>query len=194
MMLDPVTIIFILFIIGIIASIYYSFTRMKKVKAIYGNQAMKRNGTVGTDIGYPTLRFTHQECPIFVSTYPGSKHRASYSRVHATVPNPQGHKLKIYSETIASEIGKAFGGQDIQIGNSDFDGKYMIKSNNEMFPAQLVTLQVQDKLLSLRKYHPTITLDLNQLTVNVPRYLKTEEDYDLLIDAALLCVDRLKTT
>jgi hypothetical protein len=63
-----------------------------------------------------------------------------------------------------------------------------------MFPAQLITLQVQDKLLSLRKYHPTITLDLNQLIVNVPRYLKTEEDYDLLIDAALLCVDRLKTT
>jgi len=99
--------------------------------------------------------------------------------------------MKIYSETIASEIGKKLGMQDIQIGRSEFDEKFMVKGNDEFFVRNFLTSNVQDKLLTLRSHKPVITLDDNGLMVNVPRVLKTEEAYDRLIDSALMIIDRL---
>ncbi len=193
-MFDPFSlIIFVVFAI-IILSLFFGVKNQRKIKTIYENQALKRSGKVTKNFGQPLLTFTYKDCPVLVSTYPGSKYRPRFTKVHATIPNPQGNKIKVYTETIASDIVKAFGGQDIHIGNADFDDKFMIKSNNEFFPTTLLTLQVQEKLLNLRKHRPTLTLELNQLLIHLPRYLKTEEEYDLLIDTALLCIDRLKTT
>ncbi|MEM4258737.1 MAG: hypothetical protein QXL17_06270 [Candidatus Thermoplasmatota archaeon] len=171
---------------------FFAFKNHRKIRTIYENQALKRNGTVSQNFGSPLLTFTYKDCPIIVSTYPGSKHKPRFTKVQATVPNPQGNKIKIYNETIASDIGKAFGGQDIHIGNSEFDDKFMIKSNNDLFPTTFLSLSLQKKLLTLRKHHPTVTLEYNQLIINLPKYLKTEEEYDALIDTMLLAVDNLK--
>jgi len=48
---------------------------------------------------------------------------------------------------------------------------------------------VQDKLLALRKHRPTVTLEFSQFKINIPKILRTDEDYDLLIDTALAFLD-----
>jgi len=100
--------------------------------------------------------------------------------------------MTVYCETWASEIAKKFGSQDIQIGNQEFDQEYMVKGTDEIFIRQILTTTVQEKLLKLRTYHPMISLEMNELVVKVPKILKNEEAIDLLVDSAVVLIDRLK--
>ncbi|MDH7517836.1 MAG: hypothetical protein QHH19_05780 [Candidatus Thermoplasmatota archaeon] len=79
--------------------------------------------------------------------------------------------------------------QDIQIGSNEFDDKYMIKGDDEIFVTRLLTWTVQNKLLELRKHRPTVTLKFNEFKINIPRILRNDKDYDLLIDTMLAFLD-----
>jgi hypothetical protein len=50
---------------------------------------------------------------------------------------------------------------------------------------------VQNKLLELRQDKPRIILQGTWLTVSFPKVLKTEQQYDNLLDLAFAVVDRL---
>ena len=184
--------IWIIIIVIIVIAIIYSMRRHSNIKRIFESQALKRNGTIKGRFMNSTLTFSHQDHTVTVSTYPGSKHQSAYTRVVTDVNNPKEHKMKIYGESWASGIGKKLGMQDIQIGTSDFDDRFMIKGNDEYFVVQLLTYNVQDKLLALRKNRPVVSLEHNQFMINVPKVLKAEEEYNLLIDTALLLIDRMK--
>jgi hypothetical protein len=175
----------------IVVGLSIAYRRSIVIKRIFGSQALKRSGSVSGGYRRYILTFTHRDHLIAVSIYSGSKYEAAYTRVVTKVQKSELPHMKIYSETIASEIGKKLGMQDIQIGRSEFDEKFMIKGSDEFFVRNLLTSNIQDKLLTLRSLKPVITLDDNGLVVNVPRVLKTEEAYDLLIDSALVIIDRL---
>jgi hypothetical protein len=174
-----------------IVAIFFTYRRFAILKPIFESQALKRNGSVTGSYMRYNLTFSYRDSFITVSEYPGSKYQSAYTRVVTNVKNPGLGHIKIYSETLASEIGKKLGKQDIQIGSSEFDEKFMIKGTDEHFVINLLTSNIQDKLLSLRVYGPTVTLENNELKVNVPRVLKTDEAYDLLIDTILIIIDRL---
>ena len=53
------------------------------------------------------------------------------TRVQVPFSNPQGLSFKIYRESILSSVGKLFKMQDIEIGDSAFDSKFIIKGNDE---------------------------------------------------------------
>jgi len=159
---------------------------------IYENEVLKRNGKIEKYLGVRALRFQHGESTVTVSAYPGSKHRKRFTMVEALLNNPKGYFLQVYGEGLASKVGKAFGSQDVQVNNDEFDNKYIIKSNDEFFATQILTPRVQDGLLALRKHHPFVELDNNKLVMELSSYLKNEEDYDLLIDTSLLIIDRIK--
>jgi len=183
---------FWIILVGIvIIAIILSFRHFSKLKYIFEGQAMKRKGKLQWNFRKPVLTFPYRDRNVIVSIYPGSKYQSAYTRVYTAVNNPGNHIIRIYGESWASEIGKKLGMQDIQIGSNEFDDKYMIKGDDEYFITRLLTWAVQDKLLSLRKHRPTVTLESNQFKINVPKILRTDEDYDLLLDTALAFVDRL---
>ena len=100
-------------------------------------------------------------------------------------------RLTIYKESVVSSIGKTLGMKEIHIGYDYFDRRFIIKGDNEQFATNLLTPTIQDRLLSLYSHHVRLVLDHGDLKVKVPEKLKKEEDCDLLIDTALLIVDRL---
>jgi len=178
-------------IIVVIILIIVSFRHFSKLKYIFEGQALKRKGQFQWNFRSPVLTFPYMDRNITVSAYPGSKYQPAYTRVYTNISNPNNQNIRIYGESWASEIGKKLGMQDIQTGSSEFDDKYMIKGNDEQFVTRVLTWAVQDKLLSLRKHRPTVTLESNQFKINIPKVLKNDEDYDLLIDTALAFLDGL---
>jgi len=58
-----------------------------------------------------------------------------------------GYHLHIYQESFLSKIGKMFGGQDIQIGNEEFDTSFIIKSQTPDKIHKLLTMELQRKML-----------------------------------------------
>jgi len=181
----------LIIVVIIIVGIFFAYRRFTILKQVFESQALKRNGSVTGSFMRYNLTFSYRDSPITVSEYPGSKYQSAYTRVVTSVKNPGLQHVKIYCETLASDIGKKLGKQEIQIGINEFDEKFMIQGTDEYFVINLLTSNIQDKLLALRGYRPTVTLENSELKVNVPRVLKTDEGYDLLIDAALIIIDRL---
>lgn len=61
----------------------------------------------------------------------GGKHRKTYTRLQTCFISLDHFQFRIYEENIFSPLSKKLGFQDIQIGNTKFDSKYMLKSKND---------------------------------------------------------------
>jgi hypothetical protein len=59
------------------------------------------------------------------------KYSSKMTRVVAPIVLKDNFKFEIYNEGFIRKIEKLFGAQDIQIGYSDFDKAFTVKSNNE---------------------------------------------------------------
>jgi hypothetical protein len=180
--------ILVVFGVGILLSLRY----YRGVSHVFEAQALKRQGIVVKRYLRTTLRFTSRDHQYIVSQFHGSRYHLPYSRVVTHLHKPGVPTLKLTSESWGSEIGKKLGMQDIQIGSSEFDDRFMIKGNNEVFAINLLTYRVQDKLLALRKFTPTVALEGDQLMITVPEVFKKEEELDLLIETAFTIIERLE--
>ena len=169
-----------------------SLRRFTSVKRIFKLQALKRNGKISRHFMSYSLSFSYNDHYYTVSEYAGSRYHTPYSRIETKINKIVDHWVEISSESWVSEIGKKLGSQDIQIGISDFDDQFMIKGSDDLFVINFLTYNVQDKLLMLRRFKPKTTFENNRLIVNIPRVLKREEDYDLLIETAFALIDRLE--
>jgi hypothetical protein len=82
----------------------------------------------------PRVELKHNNWIICLDTYTVSTGKSSitYTRMRAPLINAKQFNFKIYRKGIGSNIGKALGMQDIEIGYDDwFDRDFIIKSNDE---------------------------------------------------------------
>ncbi len=77
--------------------------------------------------------------------------------MRAPYVNKDGFRFKIYRKGIFSEIGKFFGGQDVDIGFPQFDEDFIIKGNDEQ---KLRTLFANSKIRELIEFQPNIRLEI----------------------------------
>ena len=106
---------------------------------------------------------------IVLDTYTQSTGNTStkYTRMRATFLNTSDFKFRLYNNAILSEIGKMLGLQDVIIGDTLFDQKYILKGNDEqklieifsnskvkelMYEIDRLYLQVKDKDGKFSKY------------------------------------------
>jgi hypothetical protein len=68
-----------------------------------------------------------------------------------------GFRFTIYRKGIFSGLGKLLGMQDIEIGDSEFDRDFVIKSNNE---AKAIALFSNEKIRRLIQAQPSIHLEI----------------------------------
>jgi len=183
---------FLVFIVALLIFAVFWLYRYTMIKRIFTAQALKRNGTIKRMIKGHMLSFTYDAHYYILVHYPGSRYKTPSTHVETRITTATDHCIEISSESLFSEIGKKLGSKDIEVGYRDFDDQFIIKSDNEYFATSLLTYSVQDKLLKLRRLKPKITIKNNTLIVNVPRVLKKEEDYDLLIETAFTLVNRLQ--
>ena len=70
---------------------------------------------------------------ITLDTYTVSTGKSSvtYTRMRAPYLNKDGFRFTVYRSGFFTEIGKALGMQDVEIGQPDFDNDFVIKGNDE---------------------------------------------------------------
>ncbi len=96
---------------------------------------------------------------VTLDTYTVSTGKSSttYTRMRAPYVNKDGFRFKIYRKGMFSEIGKFFGGQDVEVGFPKFDEDFIIKGNDEQ---KLRTLFANSKIRQLIEYQPNIRLEI----------------------------------
>lgn len=81
----------------------------------------------------PRIEYKHNIWTIHLDTYTVStgKSHITYTRMRVPFINPKKFLFKIYKKGVFSNIGKALGMQDVEIGYDYFDTDYIIKGNDE---------------------------------------------------------------
>jgi hypothetical protein len=87
----------------------------------------------------PRIGYKHNIWTIYLDTYTVStgKSNITYTRMRAPFVNNKKFLFKIYRKGVFSNIGKALGMQDIEIGYDYFDNDFIIKGNDELLLRKL---------------------------------------------------------
>jgi hypothetical protein len=88
----------------------------------------KYDDSAKTEVRYGEWKIT---CDYFTHyATVGGNNQKTYSRVIFAYKATDDFRFEIYNNGFIRSIEKIFGAQDIEIGRTDFDKKYIIKSNN----------------------------------------------------------------
>ena len=100
---------------------------------------------------FPTIDGRINDIPFHNYMYVrgSGKHQKTYTAFALTLENNPTKTLRLYKEGFFSKVGKAFGGQDIEVGHTAFDDNYIIKSNDELFAKKALNSRIRQ--LFLRK-------------------------------------------
>ena len=115
----------------------------------------------------PYLELPYKNWHIILDYFVVSTGKSSitYTRVRTVFKNPSAFELKISKEGVFSKIGKKLGGQDLEIGDHEFDEHFVVKSNDDMMATRFLN---SHEVKSRINFHKGFHLDLikkNQMGV-----------------------------
>jgi len=64
-------------------------------------------------------------------THGGYRTQATYTRFRVAFENPEKFHFKVAPQGLLDSVGKLLGLQDVELGDTDFDKTFLVKSNNE---------------------------------------------------------------
>ncbi len=140
------------------------FAIMGGVVIFFSLQGIKRNGQiwegVARDLGLSydsasswamgAISGDFKGYPVRISTFTrgSGKDSKTYTRIETEARPTLPEGLRVYRETvILSDIGKFFGGQDVQTGDRSFDDLFIIKGADEHRTLRLLTVEVRRALI-----------------------------------------------
>jgi hypothetical protein len=107
-----------------------------------------------------SVEVLHEGYKIVFDTYThysvvgGSSYETEYTRVKAEFISPDNILFRLTKQGFVDTIGKAFGAQDIEIGDKAFDKRFMIKTNDEYKVQSLFSVDIiKHLILSQRDIH-----------------------------------------
>jgi hypothetical protein len=141
----------------------------------------------------PRIEYTHNNWTIYLDTYTVSTGKSSttYTRMRVPFINLRKFKFKIYRKGVFSNIGKALGMQDIEIGFDDwFDKDFIIKGNDEVL---LVKLLQNHQIRNLIDRQPDIVLEIkDDEGMFGPKFKENESLLSFLTIGVIKDIDRIK--
>ena len=126
----------------------------------------------------------------------GGKHnrKTAYTRFKVFFPHSLNASLQLQKEGFFSKIGKTFGAQDIQTGNPDFDGQFIIKGNEE---GQILSIfsnpSVQQNLRDFFERYPQAVVDDSGIHFEKPGILQDEAEYRTILEGMSNVVKAVKS-
>lgn len=115
----------------------------------------------------------------------------TYIRFHMKLPIHNG--LKVSSEGIGSSMMKLMSGEDIEVGNEDFDQKAFIQAPSELIAASYLNTYVQRALSDYFDRFDRVTLEDGDLTLLISSsYEPSERIYEVIEDCQSLANDLLR--
>src|SRR5262245_23935396 len=96
----------------------------------------------------PKVEVEHGYWTLTLDTYAVSTGKTvmCFTRMRAPFVNPENFRFRIYRKSVFSDLAKALGMQDIEIGDPPFDDEFIIQSTDE---EKLRRLLWNDKLRAL---------------------------------------------
>ena len=142
---------------------------------------------------------------ITLDTYTESTGESSttYTRMRAPFVNPEGFRFTIYRKSAFSGLGKMFGMQDIEIGESEFDEAFIIQGTDETKvrdffadPKLQALIQAQPKIRLKVKdsegwFGPSFPDDVDELHFQVAGVIKDLSRLKGVFDLFAAVLDRL---
>jgi len=180
--------------IGVTLVIILVKREYKKTIRVLEGQAIKRNGrVVSVFLAYPKLIFNYHANEITVYFTAGSKYSPPHTHFNLTFNILSNQKMFIFKEGTLSKIGKMFGLQDIQIDYDSFDKEVIIRGTDEYFIKSILTIDIQDKILSIdKKLNLYIKLDETGLELTVADIIRDDQTFDKFIDLGLALFDKIR--
>lgn len=178
-----------------IIALLFKKKRSEKLKKILKQQALQRNGHVtgGGMFAVLQLFFPHEDLEIEILLLPGGRNTPPYTYVKCGLPLMREFRILISREYSGiSKIGRIFGMQDFQINNPDFDKSFVIQASDEMIVRNLLTPEIQDRLLQIKDKNPRLEIKQNRFKFSIARIPRESHEYNPLIDTALLVISRLR--
>ncbi len=140
----------------------------------------------------PRIEYEHKNWTIFLDTYTVSTGKSSttYTRMRVPFINPNKFHFKIYRKGIVSNIGKALGMQDIEIGYDYFDNDYIIKGNDEILLRRLFQ---NHQMRNLIERQSSIVLEIKDNEGRFgPKFNDNESELYFIVTGVIKDKDRLK--
>ncbi len=103
-------------------------------------------------------------------------------KIEYSVLNEEKNYLYLRPEGLGDGIGKVLGGQDIKIGDSAFDKKFIIRSNNESFLYSILDEDMKYKINDALKYIKgsfILGIEEKEIKKNKPKINDTEDILDV---------------
>lgn len=138
----------------------------------------------------PRMEYSVQGVAIELFSQPGSKNRPPYTFVR--FERPCGFSFNIYRESFVSSLGKMVGLGEVEIGNAEFDAAYVLKSDSEMRLRQLLSHELQHKLLQLKNMKPSLRLSGERFEMRIPSIPRDTAGFEMLTDTVELLLTELK--
>jgi hypothetical protein len=98
----------------------------------------------------PTVSGAYGGFNVYLYTYTqgSGKNKTTYTSMIVYLPKQTNIHLRVTREGFLSKITKAFGAQDIQLGDPAFDAAYIIKSDTPPFVPEVLDSQIRGAMLS----------------------------------------------
>lgn len=123
--------------------IFYAFRSVKAVNRTWGNLGMGTRLTLkpAAMFSQPELNgeFRHRPLRLYTDNSVNQGNRTILTVVDLTVNNPSNSTLEITpSGTVGNLFGKMLNAQDVEIDNSEFDARFVIKGNPPDFAVKVL--------------------------------------------------------
>jgi hypothetical protein len=145
------------FLVLIVFLMIFSDLKRKLSRLEFQKLAKKLNLECDAPAGFlakfPEIKGTYKDLPvrIYMFTEKIGEGKTRVIRIHTgieiKVNGPKEYKLDAYEEGFFSKIFKAFGMQDIVIGNDKFDKEYIVKTNSDEMTKLILNERICDELL-----------------------------------------------
>ena len=182
-----------LFILAVVASRQAKKARERR-EVILQTLANKLGGRILPDEF--TLHFLHSGMECRLVFYPNSSfsnNQIKYTCFLMLLESIPPFFTQILQENLIQNLTKSMGFQDIQVGDADFDPKFMIKGDNETRVRQFLSQPVREAILRLealsKSHHIEVAVSSRGLRIEKLTWLDSLDLLEAFIEQSLLVAD-----
>ncbi len=173
--------------------VYVGHNNFKFLKNEFQRQADKRGGYYNPKKrGSQSFTFPYKNAEFKVVFVPAGRYAASELWVFTGLDFSVNEEFYIFNESLSSKFRKKIGFQDIEIGDFEFDENYIVKTSNSSFTRDILKSRIIQKILGIKKYKPSVSVENNVLRCWISGILKESSEYDRIIGIALELYDNLE--
>lgn len=184
-------------VIVLIVYLHYA-AQYKRFEARFRKQAAMRNGKVTSKRmalwKIPRLYLYHEGNEISFSPLHRKGGTTSsgerYLYAECFIRNARDYSISITPEYALKKLGSIFGMQDIQLNNHDFDKAFYVSGDNETLVRNLLTPEIQKRLLDASSLELGIHIENKEFECSVYKPMTEDNQLDLFIDVVIAVVGR----